>query len=198
MQKFDTSNLPIVATITVAVKSMPEIPPKVYFAGPDVFHRDYSKWMEKTAATCKTLGFEPLFPYCPELNRPLDIFKFNRALIIQADYVVANVTSFRGPEPDSGTVWEIGFATGLGKHVIQFTEDQLLHTDRHQAADEQLEDAGGVRNRDYFYEDFGKMVNLMLSESNPLIGSGVDGALLLLRDYIIGDRWDLAGQPKKE
>ena len=49
------------------------------------------------------------------------IFTSNVAMIRAADAVLANLTPFRGPSADAGTVWEVGYAAGLGKKVIGYS-----------------------------------------------------------------------------
>jgi len=70
---------------------------------------------------------EPLFPFDNEVdigksvNPSLEIFLGNRDLIDAADMVIANLNPFRGNiEPDSGTVWEVGYAIGRGKPVVGY------------------------------------------------------------------------------
>lgn len=52
----------------------------------------------------------------PETD-PRKICECNLALIRKAQMVVANLNPFRGTEPDSGTVFELGYGFALGKKV---------------------------------------------------------------------------------
>ncbi|MCK4503459.1 MAG: nucleoside 2-deoxyribosyltransferase, partial [Desulfuromonadales bacterium] len=47
----------------------------------------------------------------------------NIKLIESADIIMANLNPFRGIEPDSGTVFEVGFATALKKDVYCYAHD---------------------------------------------------------------------------
>ena len=51
------------------------------------------------------------------------IYRANIGLIAEADALLANLNPFRGTEPDSGTVFEIGYAIALGKRVVGYLED---------------------------------------------------------------------------
>ena len=112
---------------------------KIYLAGPDVFlpnaieHGNYLKRL------CEQHGYIGLSPMDNEVsgNHPHQIAQrikeANIALIKECDVVIANVSPFRGPEPDSGTVWEIGYAQGLGKKVLAYSSDMRTLKEKTQA-----------------------------------------------------------------
>lgn len=97
----------------------------IYIAGPDVFLPNAIERGQQYVQLCQQYGYNGLFP----LDNLIDtahpaadrhIFDANRAMIQRADVVIANLNHFRGPEPDSGTVWEIAYAHGLGKRTIGY------------------------------------------------------------------------------
>ena len=97
---------------------------KIYIAGFDVFEQNSIQIGKEYVNLCKTYGFEGLYPLDNVVNfnqekRKIaqDIYKANVNLIHKCDIVIANLNSFRGKEADSGTVWECGYATALGKKV---------------------------------------------------------------------------------
>jgi len=51
-------------------------------------------------------------------------------LIKSCDLVIANITPFRGPSADVGTVYEMGFAHALGKKVFAYTNCAESFTQR--------------------------------------------------------------------
>ena len=61
----------------------------------------------------------------PTVDEPTaeGIYRANIGLIAEADALLANLNPFRGSEPDSGTVFEIGYAIALGKRVVGYLED---------------------------------------------------------------------------
>src|SRR5690625_3114347 len=83
---------------------------KVYLAGPDVFASDAAERAEQHKSLCRMHGFEPLHPVDQVEPTAQSIYQHNVELIQQADAVIANANPFRGAEPDSGTVFEIGYA----------------------------------------------------------------------------------------
>ena len=86
-------------------------------------------------------------------------------MIRSADAVLANLNAFRGIEPDSGTCFEVGFATALGKTVIGYLADGRLHKDKVGHDDGEIPlAADGLR-----VENFGLPLNLMLASSCRLI-----------------------------
>jgi len=119
---------------------------KIYIAGPDVFEKNSIEIGEKYRKLCKKYGFEGLYPLDnvinfdqPKQKIAQDIYKANKNLIDECDIVIANLNSFRGKESDSGTIWECGYATALGKKVYgylyrttsylqQFEDNEILGT----------------------------------------------------------------------
>ena len=100
--------------------------PKVYLAGPDVFLRDVVAVGERKKALCADFGFEGLFPFDNEVvDRPgasidNEIYQANFAMIRVADAGIFNLTPFRGPSADVGTVFELGVMTALGKPCFAY------------------------------------------------------------------------------
>lgn len=153
---------------------------KVYFAGPDVFSRSYGVFKEKVAATCAELGLEPLFPGDEVTGtNPAEIFRDNLALIDRADVVVANLNPFRGSEPDSGTVFELGYAYARDKALWGYLAIDETTTERLERLQGTLVRYGDkVLDRDGCkVEDFGLQLNLMLAVPVKLGIGGIDDCL---------------------
>ena len=103
--------------------------PSVYLAGFDVFYPDALARGEYLKALCATHGLEGLYPLDAALPEGLSdpagwICQANLDSLRRADAVLANLGHFRGNEPDSGTVFEVGFACALGKPVWAYFPDQ--------------------------------------------------------------------------
>ena len=104
---------------------------KIYLAGPDVFEPNALEQGKALKKLCKTYGYKGLFPLdntlkltnSPHQNARL-IRKANIELIKKADIIMANLNPFRGLEPDSGTVYEVGYAMALGKIVVGYANDR--------------------------------------------------------------------------
>ncbi|AHG62405.1 nucleoside 2-deoxyribosyltransferase [Advenella mimigardefordensis] len=148
---------------------------KVYLAGFDVFRPDavsYGQWLK---ALCVQHGFAGLYPLDNAAPEGLSgaaladwIYRANIALIEQADCVMANLNPFRGLEPDSGTVFEVGYAVAKGKPVWVYTEQtaSLVAQAGVQTQDGRVVDAQG-----YTVEDFGMNLNLMIAcSTNRVLG----------------------------
>ena len=137
---------------------------RIYIAGPDVFAPHWDAFREELGAYARTRGITPLFPSSHPGDGPRAIYVGNTALIRQADGVLANLQCFRGSEPDSGTVFEVGFAVALGRPVWGFPAGGSYH--EKVAARVGLHHSGGscaVCQEGYAIEDFGKPLNLMLA-----------------------------------
>src|SRR5690349_15232674 len=96
---------------------------KVYLAGPDVFLPDAERVGKLKREICERHGLEGLFPFEGELPETGDehlsrrIFRANTALMDGADAIIANLTPFRGPSADAGTVYELGYMLGKGDRL---------------------------------------------------------------------------------
>jgi nucleoside 2-deoxyribosyltransferase len=111
---------------------------KLYLAGPDVFLPNAKEIGALKKARVAAAGHEGLFPldadlgiaFAPEPGVAAKIFRSNVEMIRAADAVLANLTPFRGPSADVGTVWEAGFAHGLGKKVVGYSNVAAPFADR--------------------------------------------------------------------
>jgi nucleoside 2-deoxyribosyltransferase len=104
---------------------------RLYLAGPDVFRPDAAAHGRRLVALCAEHGFEGVFPLNASLPQGLapqalaaHIYRANIAHIERCDAVLANLEFFRGPEPDSGTCFEVGYAVARGKPVIGYVPEE--------------------------------------------------------------------------
>jgi len=149
---------------------------KVYLAGPDVFLPDAVEIGRRKVALCKRHGLAGLYPLdnaidATAADASLQIFRGNEAMMIAADIVIANLTPFRGPGADAGTVYELGYMAGRGKLCLGYSNDPSAYADRVRqftgvvARDGRLIDAAGLT-----VEDFGLGDNLMMIHALDLHG----------------------------
>ena len=149
---------------------------KVYLAGPDVFLPDAVDIGRRKVELCARHGLTGLFPLDNAVDltagtASLQIFRGNRAMMDDADAIVANLTPFRGPGADAGTVYELGYMAGRGKLCLGYCNDSLTYADRVRkftsvtSRDGRLIDAGGLT-----VEDFGLSDNLMMIHALNLHG----------------------------
>ena len=173
--------------------------PRVYLAGPDIFFRDCERLYQDLKARCERLGLEGVEPSDGGLGadftgsddeRARRIYEGNIALIRQADGVIANLMDFRGLEPDSGTVFEVGFAVALGKPVVVYGVPAGSYASRVCAAMACTQDARGLtRERDsgVMVEGLGQRLNLMLACSTA-VEPTAEAALARLAKVLLADR----------
>jgi len=156
---------------------------KIYLAGPEVFLPNALDIGASQKLLCQQYGYEGLFPLDNTItgNHPLEIATAirlaNQAMIHACDIVIANLSPFRGPEPDSGTVWEVGFAQGLGKRVLAYSTDMRSLKEKTQSIlhlGDTDYDASGMA-----IEDFGLTHNLMFAHS--VVASSFEACLKLLK-----------------
>lgn len=137
---------------------------QVYLAGFDVFRADAIEHGHYLKALCTAHNLEGLYPFDNEVPGGLSaqetaslICSMNMAMIQRSTAVLANLNVFRGLEPDSGTVFEVGMAIALNKPVwvyfdpVTSLRDLVPH------------DPDGYDAQGYSVEDFGLPRNLMLA-----------------------------------
>lgn len=152
---------------------------KTYFAGPDVFLQHAHDHFSRVCAHASSVGLDPIVPLDAEEGSvmesgdplSLQIYLANIRKLEMAELIIANMNPFRGVEPDSGTVFEVGYAIAQAKPVILYGED---------LSRAYVEKVSGTVN---FYghcldenglliEDFGLPLNLMLAHSASFIVTG--------------------------
>jgi nucleoside 2-deoxyribosyltransferase len=93
---------------------------KLYFAGP-LFTAAERAWNAEVAAALRAGGHEVFLPQEKEPGKDgPGIFATDVGGIDWADVLVAIMD---GPDPDSGTAWEVGYAFGTKKPVVLVRTD---------------------------------------------------------------------------
>ncbi len=169
---------------------------KVYLAGPDVFLPDPLAMAERKRAICAAHGLVGIFPVDAHPEEAADggaapwlqIYRRNEAHMRGADAVIANLTPFRGPSADVGTVYELGFMRALGRKVLGYSNVAagllprtlgFLGGAAWRDAEGRWRDADGMA-----LEDFGLADNLMIDG-----GIHEAGGLLIRREVPKAERW---------
>ena len=156
---------------------------KIYIAGFDVFEPDSIKIGKRFVKLCEEYGFIGLYPldnvidFNQEKNKiAQDIYKANVNLIKQSDIVIANINAFRGKEADSGTIWECGYASALGKKVFGYMKKEQNYIDTFSKDETKLLNDVIVDLDNRFIEDFDYPINLMIacSVENIVFGTFED------------------------
>ena len=142
----------------------------IYLAGPDVFLANARKVGTRKCELCRRFGFEGLFPLDKDESVVADvakIFRGNCALMRRADIGMFNLTPFRGPSADPGTVFELGFMFALDKPVYGYSSAREVHSNRVEAYVGPLLGRRGQQwDRDgHRVEDFGLSDNLMIEQA---------------------------------
>jgi len=149
--------------------------PRVYLAGPEVFHPDARRLAAEKIALCARFGLKGVFPADDGSHLAGDargIYRANLDRIALCQGVLANLSPFRGPHADPGTVFEVALALARGLPVAGYTgvpgalKDRIPHGPRPGA------DADGLA-----VEDFGLPENLM-----PAVALAEDGLPIEVAD----------------
>ncbi|MBR0683126.1 nucleoside 2-deoxyribosyltransferase [Roseomonas eburnea] len=167
---------------------------RVYLAGPEVFLPDALEVAAAKKRICAAHGLEGVFPLDPPpqaapAHHPywLRIYLANEAHIRSCGALIANLTPFRGPSADAGTVFELGLMRGLGRPVMGYSNAAaefllrtraFLGTAARPRADGGWEDAEAMG-----LEDFGLADNLMIDGGIEAAGGTFE------RHEAKADRW---------
>lgn len=156
--------------------------PRVYLAGPDVFDREAALTFAQLSTLAQLHGLAAIVPMegwgqvaaapgeaGPALARR--IFAANIERLNRADGVIANLRDFRGTEPDSGTVFEVGYAHARGIPVIGYGVPPIVYSRKVREYLPCVRDGQGTlreQGSGREVEDFGQPLNLMLACSVAL------------------------------
>lgn len=153
---------------------------KIYLAGPDVFLPDGLEIGRRKIDICSRHGLIGLYPLDNVVDRAaidasLRIFKANEAMMDQADAIIANLTPFRGPGADGGTVYELGYMAARGKLCLGYSNDPSTYAERVRrftkvtADDGHLTDADGLTVEDFGHNDNLMMIHALDLNGKPLV-----------------------------
>src|SRR4249919_614207 len=96
---------------------------KLYFAGP-LFTTPQRAWNAEVTTALRAAGHQVFLPQEKEPGKDAaGIFAADVGGIDWADGLVAIMD---GPDPDSGTCWEVGYAFGTGKPVVLVRTDMRI------------------------------------------------------------------------
>jgi nucleoside 2-deoxyribosyltransferase len=171
---------------------------RVYLAGPDVFLPDPSARAAALKAVCSRHGLIGVSPLDALSAAPSDwaalpearaIALRNEAHIAGCAALIANLTPFRGPSADAGTVFELGFMRALGRPVFGWSNTTRDFTSRTLdflgAAARPGPDGAWTDDEGLLIEAFGLTDNLMLDGAVLASGGGLHAA-----DVAPASRWD--------
>lgn len=104
----------------------------LYIAGPECFYTHGYDMLAAMKARAQALGFSVTLPNSdpldldnPNLQKRADsIFKNLEKVMLETTAIVADLEAYRGAEPDSGTVYEIGMAFAKGAKCYGYTRDK--------------------------------------------------------------------------
>lgn len=141
--------------------------PAIYLGGPDVFLPNAEEVGRKKEQICLEFGFVGLFPLDKdeEVGRdPEQIFRRNRERMDGAGIGLFNLTPFRGPSADVGTVFELGYMCATKeKRLFGYTSDESEYWTRVGPVTRepgQITDSNG-----FSVEPFGLIDNLVIVRS---------------------------------
>lgn len=167
----------------------------VYLAGPGVFRPDADDFGRSLKEKCARVGLVGCFPLdnTIEAGTPAAtaraIYRANVDLIEASHAVIADISSFRGPNMDPGTAWEIGYAVARGLPVYVWTPESaglFERTERQAGAVGSIEK--GRDQNGWIIENFGLMENLMIMSSAISVHPSADDAILACAASLSGER----------
>lgn len=143
------------------------MPIQVYLAGPDVFLPNAPEHARRKVEICSWYGIVGRTPLNEDIvslaSMPADeawrlIFEKDVAMMEACSAIIANLTPFRGPSADAGTLVELGWFLGRGKPIYGYSNAGTLFDERSRRHLEALPDPmAGIT-----VEGFGLPDNLMI------------------------------------
>jgi len=157
---------------------------KVYLAGPEVFFAAADTIIARKRRLAEKYGFvRPADDPAPfpegKFESGLHIAAMNERMMREADFIVANMTPFRGISADVGTAYEIGFMCALGKPAFGYSNDPRHYTER--AAAEWYAGAVGPAEGGLLRASDGMMVEEHEMADNLML----DGGIALRRGVVV-------------
>jgi nucleoside 2-deoxyribosyltransferase len=149
---------------------------KIYLAGPDVFLPDALQIGRQKAAICVRHSLSGIYPLDSSVDpasgeASLAIFRGNEAMMDACEAIIANLTPFRGPGADAGTVYELGYMAGTGKLCLGYSNDPTPYAERARRFTTVSTDGRRLVDSDGLtVEDFGLADNLMMIHALELHG----------------------------
>ncbi len=140
---------------------------KAYLAGPDVFLPNAREHAQRKIELCARYGIIGRTPLNQDIQRLAGmsnddfaqaIFRKDIAMMEGCDIIIANLTPFRGPSADSGTLVEVGWFLGRGRPIFAYSNAASLFADRTRLQVEALPD----RISGLVVEGMGQPDNLMI------------------------------------
>lgn len=165
--------------------------PKAYLAGPAVFHPAAKALLDYLVEICGQHGLAGVAPFEPEAAQqalpPAELAALirlgNMERIRDSDVVIACVSPFRGPGACPGTTWEMGYAEGLGKPVVAWSEDMRPYMER-VPHDRDADGRLFCRQHGMLVEDFGLVENLMYAAGTCAVQPDFEAALRQARSLV--------------
>jgi nucleoside 2-deoxyribosyltransferase len=166
---------------------------KIYLAGPDVFLPDADVIGHRKREICARHDLIGLFPL--DNNPPMvegkgglsqSIFRGNTQKMEEADAIIANLTPFRGPSADAGTIYELGFMIGRKKLCLGYSNLKSTYLENvHKWTSTKTDEAGRAWDANgMLIEDFGLADNLMIVHALEHFGYP-----LVTPDSVLSDPW---------
>jgi len=165
---------------------------KVYIAGPEVFFPNGKEIIARKGELARKYGFEANtfgggdYP-ADKFAFGVAISKANEDTMRGSDFILANMTPFRGLSTDVGTAYEIGFMCALGKAAFAYTNDPRFYDVRltadYYGGDVARAEDGMMRGADgWMVEDHAMADNLMLDggivERGGIVARAPEGPVL--------------------
>ena len=105
---------------------------KIYIAGPECFYTGGYDMLAAMKKIAEAKGFgvtlpndHPLDMENPDLRKRADsIFEDLKKVMLDTTVIIADLEAYRGSEPDSGTIYEIGMAYAKGARCYGYTRDK--------------------------------------------------------------------------
>lgn len=158
----------------------------IYIAGFDVFLQNAVEDLDNKKQLASKYGFKGLIPFDANVDFTQseqtirkEIYEANIRMIAKADIIIANMNNFRHNEPDSGTVFELGYAAALNKEIYIYSKDSRTVVEKTKECDPDAYEKDGFwwDANHMMIEGLGSKFNIMINESSQFIHGDFEDVL---------------------
>jgi nucleoside 2-deoxyribosyltransferase len=149
---------------------------KVYLAGPEVFFVNGEALIQRKRVLTIQYGFQPNI-WMGDTEIPNDKFgsglyisAANEVVMRDADFIIANITPFRGPTADVGTSFELGFMCAMDRPAFAYSNDPRHYEERITG---HFDGTLAIREDGVFRADDGQMVEYHDMADNLMLDGGI-------------------------
>jgi len=171
--------------------------PRIYLAGPDIFHPQGLALAEQKKLICERYGLEGVAPsdflagvqFSGNPAGAAAIYRERIKVIESCDALIADMTPFRGPAMDPATAFVMGVMAGRGKPVVGYTLDPTPYAERVQSLQERIDQPAVRLGTKLVSPDGTAIEDFGVADSVMVAGAALARGAPIASDFEAAVRW---------